>query len=333
MAEKTEMFAGWDRRRKNGCYYPAISCVQKAVRRNRYDLAIAPALVAFRLEPFRFGRRLHTILFEEAARDYGTIHFMYENWDSLRKTEDGIAEVVRRLCEAKKTREACLLMLAGLKVPGNPEDPMHNVWIEARDFLGKDMVEQWGIQEAFGYSSVLDWFAKQGIVLPEWLARMLTKCIENKMDPERHGFYVPYLWAVDQADGERPTYDDPAPANVDDDYDGLFLLSGLDMHTSPGKMVLNKSKKKGICADAKADLGDLLWYLSSACMKNMMPISYSEDHGEFYPRDREERLGPDDFAIFDEALGDYNRFRSWAAEKMAGDFVDVCRKIQSEIAA
>ena len=257
--------------------------------------------------------------------------FIHENIDELYKTEEGMLQIIRALCEGYKSRVTNNLLWVS-----TTKTSTFKTHKDLADFADPILP----LKDLFpnqSYQSALQQFETLGYSCPPWLQELLIRCNDLKWEREGQSFYTPYIYSLDQGPTEFSTYGIQSPAGSDDTYDDLFLLNGIDMHTRAGKVAFNSFKKKGCFENVMQMLPErfqsnegfdlLIWYMNSALFTN---YRISDSYPDFELMFRNEMITPQVEQAYEEVLPAFNGLRRWVIEKMSGDFVRCCQSVRLE---
>lgn len=314
---------------KLSLWYPAVSCVQKAVRRSLFAYARIPALIAWRVNPSRFKMRAFTILYEDCCRDYRLMKYIHQYIDDAWDSQEGMLMMVNALCKGYKSRASCNLNFI----------TSHKSFIRSfTDEQAKSVHELIEIRNRFpstNYETILQDFENHGYSTPDWLACALIRCNDEKWEREGQSFFVPYFYNVDRGQ-QIQLIDFTEPEGIDDTFKGLFLLNGIDAHTHAGKLTINSMHKKGrfdrllsflpATRQNKEGLYEVFWYLSSAVLKNYKTTPNFPSLELIW---RNELITARIFLEYERLLPEINSFKMWAITRTSSRFIDFCNQLRN----
>jgi len=304
---------------KNHLYNTSISCIHKAIRMGNCQCSIAPTVIAWNLNKWRFKNRMLICLTEDCCRDYETIKWFSENYLKKIETEEGAIEIVKKMCLSLKGKEGNFCKCGLLDWENEKQIIFNNEQI--KKIVDNNIYEAYRLEVPI--LNLIDFLKKSMYVVPDWMENFLKMCYEMNLDRERQGVLIPVFYNYDKCQTIRDTYD-LYSYGADTNCENLFLWNGLDVHTYIGKFALNTAKKKGFFNFIKKDFDDTIWHLMMGnykfVQKQIDGFCLTKEEKKIYVDDEIENGWK---IIFDE----YNLLRENMLKRYLPEYIDACKYV------
>ena len=310
-----------DKKTRELLYSTGISSIHKAIRMRMPEMAIAPTVISYFANNWRFTHRVLVCLMEDCTRDYEMLEWASNNFFEKMKTVEGAVEFVQKICSAYKGKEGNFFC-----------DCRYECTNEKQIILNKMMLDKYVPHEIFEayrigapISNLIEGFRNHGFVVTDWAENLLRICYEQGYEREGQGTMFPIFHNVDEFATVTDTYD-LYSKNAEKTYDDLFLMNGIDMHTYVGKIVLNVAKKKGMLSFIKneEDFGKIIWHLMPGSYRGLQK---QKDGYCLTLHDKEIYITDEITNAWEKVADDFNGLRRWAMEKFLPEYVEVCKYV------
>jgi len=257
-----------DEKPNKNCYYVAISCLQKCVRRGWVEGAVNWAKVAWRIDPYRLFCRLWTITFEDCGRDLETLLALYRHRGGGKKWEP-IAKLVEQMAGGTHCRAVSHASLIMKKIGEINTSHLFDCLkdTEHRRFI--NLCSDWDSEEP-NWDIYDVWDYGIGGKNYDWTIELAQRA--KTFDWSAFGWSLPYFFQRSTFCPTETVSDECEPLTLWNDF---LPLEALDVHTQPGKLAIGiLYKHNPLDYFTKDQAGDALFFAEGWLLRNHSPYPY-----------------------------------------------------------